>query len=635
MGVIHYENWDGASAPALPSGWNSTGDWATTTAGPPLTAPNAVTLPGGSGPQALTWATLDGNGGDVSVAGTTNDPSPFASLSYASVFARCSASSLVFGTSNYYEARIDYQNSQVLLISHVGATATTIGTVSSVTWTSGGWYYPTLICNGTTISVQVQFGSGGDWLNSSGAFVVSGSPINAISVTDATVTGAGYAGYIGDGAFVNSQYCDDWTLANFSAVDVLTAGGGSFVVAGEAATFARTIHLPTSAGAYAITGDSVLLGGSRTFDAAPRAFAITGEAASFGRTYNLSSSTGFGIVGAFSVHGDAITLTGSRTFDPTPGAYLVSSFDKDLSTQRNTTAATGSFTIAGTADSYAVTLSIIATPGAFIVGGEAVALIPATTFTAPGTYLITGAPGSGPNTELLLAAVPGAYRIAGSSQQLPLHTSVVATPGMFLIAGEAVGLGGSTVAYHVYANTGAGDPINYDSPIDTTTTTTFTTNPLSYPGTWWFGVRAFNAYGEEQNLDCAIEIILDAAGIDVTNQPLPPSGLRALAMAGGAIRVEWFYPPTSGPKTPIGFDVYIGAGAVPDYSMPAATVAYTPGFGSAFVANLSGYVGGDTYTIGVRAYNAVAIEHNTNTVAVVPITVGPSAVVYLTGVATS
>ncbi len=60
-------------------------------------------------------------------------------------------------------------------------------------------------------------------------------------------------------------------------------------------------------------------------------------------------------------------------------------------------------------------------------------------------------------------------------------------------------------AYHVYANTGGGDPIDYSSVVDTTATLTYPTSALSYPGTWSFGVRAFDTVSglEEQNLDCA------------------------------------------------------------------------------------------------------------------------------------
>jgi hypothetical protein len=191
--------------------------------------------------------------------------------------------------------------------------------------------------------------------------------------------------------------------------------------------------------------------------------------------------------------------------------------------------------------------------------------------------------------------------------------------------------------YHVYSNTGAGDPINYSSVVDTTATLTYPTPVLSYPGTWSFGVRAFDTVSglEEQNLDCEITIILDASGNDITNRPVPPSGLRAFALVGGSIRVEWYYPPTSGAKTPSGFHVYTGSGGTPNYTMPAATVLLSTGIANSFVANMAGFSDGTPYSIGVRAFNGTAEETNPATVTVTAIATGPAAVDGLIGVATS
>lgn len=85
------------------------------------------------------------------------------------------------------------------------------------------------------------------------------------------------------------------------------------------------------------------------------------------------------------------------------------------------------------------------------------------------------------------------------------------------------------LAYNIYSNAGSG-PINYNSPIATVTGTTYTTAILAYPDDWKFGVRAFDAYGEEQNVDCMIDIILNSSGFDITNRPDPVIGLRAFAV---------------------------------------------------------------------------------------------------------
>src|SRR5579885_3125560 len=124
--------------------------------------------------------------------------------------------------------------------------------------------------------------------------------------------------------------------------------------------------------------------------------------------------------------------------------------------------------------------------------------------------------------------------------------------------------------YNIYINSGTGDPIDYSTQVVSLLATTWTSSGLAAPGTWSFGVRAENINGEEKNLDCAVSIVLDAFGNDITDRPDPPMGLRAVPLAGASIRVEWSYPPTRGAKAPVGFRVYLGAGGAPDYSAPAA-----------------------------------------------------------------
>jgi hypothetical protein len=244
---------------------------------------------------------------------------------------------------------------------------------------------------------------------------------------------------------------------------------------------------------------------------------------------------------------------------------------------------------------------------------------------------------------------------------------------------------GPETGYRVYSNTGAGDAINYSTPIAATTDLTYTTTPLSYPGTWSFGVRAFDlATGlEEENVDCALTLILDSGGNDITSRPAPPLAIRAFALAGGSVRVEWAYPRTTGPKAPTGVNVYLGLDAGPlcslssvrsarvtraysgsvwltkgvsspgrsskrgagaqswhgalggsaNYSRAVATVLYSSAIANSLVANLSGLMDGVTYVIGVRAYNATAEEPNTMTVTVTADATGPGPVDSLTAVA--
>lgn len=192
-------------------------------------------------------------------------------------------------------------------------------------------------------------------------------------------------------------------------------------------------------------------------------------------------------------------------------------------------------------------------------------------------------------------------------------------------------------AYHVYANTGAGDPINYAAPVATVTSATTWSPPSDLtPGTWSYGVRAYDTVSgdEEQNLDASVTIVIDVDGRDVTDRPAPPTGTRAMPIAGGSIRVEWYYPPsTSGPTTPTGFNLYCTAGATVSYAAPAVVLPYSQGLFGTFQCDIAGLVSGQSYSIGVRAYNAVAEEPNTYAVAATADSAGPLAVDSLVGAA--
>jgi hypothetical protein len=172
--------------------------------------------------------------------------------------------------------------------------------------------------------------------------------------------------------------------------------------------------------------------------------------------------------------------------------------------------------------------------------------------------------------------------------------------------------------YRVYVNQGLGDPINYATPVGAVTSLGWTSDPLSVPGQYRLGVRAFDSFTglEEQNVDAAVLLSLDAAGNDVTKVPFPPVGLRAFPKAGGAVRVEWVCPTSDPSSQPNGFHVYITLGPTVDYSEPATTVPWSSGRFGAFMTDQAGLTDGFLYSIGVRAFSANGEEANTVAVTV-------------------
>lgn len=192
------------------------------------------------------------------------------------------------------------------------------------------------------------------------------------------------------------------------------------------------------------------------------------------------------------------------------------------------------------------------------------------------------------------------------------------------------------ITYNVYANDGLGGPIDYSIPIaGGLTGTTWQTGVLA-PGEWSFDVRAGNAFGEEQNVDVAATIDINANGQDASNIPAPPVALSAISIGGGRIRVEWSYPPTPSAQYPTGFHVYAGTGGVVSYGSPMATAtASWTGTLARDSTIISGLSDGVVYAFGVRAFNVYGEETNTAAVSARAKATGPGPVQSLTLTATT
>lgn len=192
-----------------------------------------------------------------------------------------------------------------------------------------------------------------------------------------------------------------------------------------------------------------------------------------------------------------------------------------------------------------------------------------------------------------------------------------------------------SISYHVYSNLGMGDPINYRSPIATVNGLSWKSTALFFPSEWKFAVRAFDPVTglEEANIDASVEVDLGPLGTDISYLPNSPAGLVALPRPSGSIRVEWTYSFSGVANAPQGFHVYAGIGSV-SYLTPLATIPARGDLMGRYATTLTGLTVGNTYAVGVRAYNAVGEESNTYAVNCILKPAGPIAVVGLTSVAT-
>ena len=236
MTVLHTENWSGATPPSPPTGWTFGGSLITTAPGPtPVSGSNLIELPpANSAYSVATWGTADTNSGNVSVVGTgqfggSSDDGAF------SVLGRGSASTLTYGSSSFYEANLDAGTGVAALNKNVSGTPTTLASVSGVTLSGSVWYQTSLFLSAATQAVIFQRLSDGYYLTSAGAWQ-SASAV-ALSATDSSISGAGYAGWSASTGNIHcTAYGSVWTLSTYSpaitAAIAATGGGDSLAASG-------------------------------------------------------------------------------------------------------------------------------------------------------------------------------------------------------------------------------------------------------------------------------------------------------------------------------------------------------------------------------------------------------------------
>lgn len=183
-----------------------------------------------------------------------------------------------------------------------------------------------------------------------------------------------------------------------------------------------------------------------------------------------------------------------------------------------------------------------------------------------------------------------------------------------------------SLEYKIYGSDGLGGPIDYSTPIGTTSSLTFSPPALAPGSDWSFAVRARDTVSglTEDNVDAIVRVVTDALGADITGRPNAPTGLAAVVAANGSVRVSWAYNPGGQGAAPTGFHVYRTTPTI-SYASPTATVPYVSGVPT-YSTTLTGLTDGASYQVAVRAYNATAEEPNATVATVTARSSGPAAV---------
>lgn len=208
LGTPYKQDWDGVTAPALPSDWSTLGLPLPpqTSSSPPVAAessPNVIigTTNTSSGAQIIYLDTVDSSGGNVLVQA---DFAVLSGVGWGQLFGRVSNISgfmFVTGTwpSAYFvELFIDAGAGTaefVLIAYYVDGSGhdvgSTLGTLGGVSISAGAYYTLSLLCDDSSIAVWVQRKSDGFWLQPTATWGAGFAA--AIAVTDLWVEGSGLA----------------------------------------------------------------------------------------------------------------------------------------------------------------------------------------------------------------------------------------------------------------------------------------------------------------------------------------------------------------------------------------------------------------------------------------------------------
>jgi hypothetical protein len=219
MALVHYESWDGVTAPAVPGGWTAGTGWATSTVAysfTPTSSPNmAAFTPSSNGTYYLTYGTTDGNSGNCVVQANVGSFGTIGNNVRLGVTARGS-SATPGGSATMYTGWIDYGIGAAGISKIVSGTETAIATTNTTSLTAN-WFTLFFQLNGASLELIVIRLSDSYEMNGSGVFVPTSA--TAASVSDGTISGAGYAGlYAVQSSSGFHSVADDWYLYGLGPV---------------------------------------------------------------------------------------------------------------------------------------------------------------------------------------------------------------------------------------------------------------------------------------------------------------------------------------------------------------------------------------------------------------------------------
>ncbi len=187
MSTILSENFDGVTAPALPSSMTFDAGYATDGSNF-ITSPNALVFSATGAVRHAETTANDGNSGNAQTSISVRMENLGVNKEVF-VFVRRTASTTEYSAA-WNGGSGDPEG--LKLYKRIGGSFTQLGSTISVVPSNNAYYRVWVKAVGTTISAQVQRASDSFWLQPGGTF--SSGQVDAISVTDSSITGAGTAG---------------------------------------------------------------------------------------------------------------------------------------------------------------------------------------------------------------------------------------------------------------------------------------------------------------------------------------------------------------------------------------------------------------------------------------------------------